>query len=332
MQERLLVWSQGRAGSVEARRPLQVTALQSPETFFAAALALLVAEKDPVASRRLYTGLLEFPQFLRQLIRPQQFSRAEVLEGCRSLALCDPGLDVRLARLISGRELESETLDSATVVHVLDLLNEISTGSRLVPILGHLTHHSDLRIAAKATQLVARRIQNQDWIDRHLASGDARLRATVLEALWGIDTLLARRTLWAGAKDGNNRAVGNALVGLHLLGEPGVAALAGQILEDSRPLFRSTGAWVMGKIGAPHFVHPLQRALADAEPGVRHAARRALVEIRKRTAQNQSPPVSTAPPEVAPELPTAAGPTAIEDAAPPQPPPGSVEGVHTSTN
>jgi hypothetical protein len=114
------------------------------------------------------------------------------------------------------------------------------------------------------------------------------------------------------------------------LGEPGVAALVGQILEDSRPLFRSTGAWVMGKIGAPHFVQPLQRALADAEPGVRHAARRALVEIRKRTAQDQSPPVSTPPPEVAPELPTAAGPTAIADAAPPQPPQGS-EGVHAST-
>jgi HEAT repeat protein len=330
VQERLRAWSQGRAGSVEARRPLQDAAVQSPETFFAAALALLVAEKDPAASRRLYTGLLDFPQFLRQFIRPQQFSRTEVLEGCRSLALCDPGLDVRLAQLISGRELESEILDSATVVHVLDLLNEISTGSRLVPILSHLTHHSDLRIAAKATLLVARRIQNQDWIDRHLASSDPRLRATVLEALWGVDTPLARKTLWAGAKDENNRAVGNALVGLHLLGEPGVAALVGQILEDSRPLFRATGAWVMGKIGAPDFVQPLQRALADAEPGVRHAARRALVEIRKRTAQDQSPPVSTPPPEVAPELPTAPGPTAIEDAAPPQPPQGP-EGVHTST-
>jgi hypothetical protein len=334
VQERLRAWSYGGPGTVEARRALQAAAVHSPELFFIAALALLEAEMEPVARRRLYTGLLDYPQFFRQLIRPDQFCRAAFLEVCRFLTSCDPSLDVRLARLISGRELENEILSSVTVVHVLDLLNEISTGPRLISILSHLTHHSDLRIAAKATLLVARRIRNNDWIERHLAFSDPRLRATVLEALWGIDSPLARKTLWAGAKDENNRAVGNALVGLHLLGEPDVAALAGQILEDSRPLFRATGAWVMGKIGATHFVQPLQRALADAEPGVRHAARRALKEIRSLTMQNQ--PV--------PELPAAAEPTAIENAAPSQPPEESsdtpkevsalpdLDGVHISTH
>ena len=309
MQERLRAPPQSLAGSVEARRALQDAALHSPEAFFAAALSLLGAEKDPAARRRLYTTVLECPQFLRQLIRPDQFSRAELLEVCRSLTSCDPHLDVRLARLISGRDWDSEILDSDTVVHVLDVLNEISPGPRLVPILNHLTQNSDQRTAAKATLLMARRIQNHDWMERHLGSGDPRLRAAVLEALWGIDTSSARGTLRAGLNEENNRAVGNALVGLHLLGESSVGALAEQMLEDRRPMFRSTGAWVMGKIGAPYFVQPLQRALADGEPGVRHAARRALKEIRKLAVQNRP----------APELPAAAEPPAIESAAP-QPP------------
>jgi hypothetical protein len=300
MQERLRASPQRRAGSVEARRALQDEAVHSPEPFFAAALALLEAEKDPVARRRLYTTLLDYPQFLRQLIRPDRFSHAELLEVCRSLTSCDPHLDVRLARLISGRDWDSEILDSDTVVHVLDLLNEISPGPRLIQILNHLTQNSDPRTAAKATLLMARRIQNHDWIERHLGSGDPRLRATVLEALWGIDTSSARRTLRAGLNEENNRAVGNALVGLHLLGEPGVGALAEQMLQDTRPLFRSTGAWVMGRIGASHFVNPLQRALADCEPGVRHAARRALKEIRKLTMPVSAPPQ---PPEESADTP-----------------------------
>jgi hypothetical protein len=309
MQERLRASPQSRVDSVESRRALQDAAVHSPEVFFAAALSLLGADKDPAARRRLYAAVLEYPQFLRQLIRPDRFSRAELLEVCRSLTSCDPHLDVRLARLISGRDWDSEILDSDTVVHVLDLLNEISPGPRLIPIVNHLTQNSDPRTAAKATLLMARRIQNQDWIERHLGSGDPRLRATVLEALWGIDTSSARSTLRAGLNEENNRAVGNALVGLQLLGEPDVGALAEQMLEDTRPMFRSTGAWVMGKIGASHFVNPLQRALADSEPGVRHAARRALKEIRKL-----SMPVSVPLPTVVPELPTAA--EQIENAAP----------------
>jgi hypothetical protein len=217
--------------------------------------------------------------------------------------------------LISGRDPESEILDSHTIVHVLDLLNEISPGPRLIQILNHLTQNSDPRTAAKATLLMARRIQNHDWIERHLASRDPRLRATVMEALWGIETSSARRVLRAGLNEENNRAVGNALVGLHLLGDPGVGALAEKMLEDTRPPFRSTGAWVMGKIGAAYFVQPLHRALADSESGVRHAARRAPKQIRKLTL-----PVSSPLPAGVLEPPAPAEPIAVEEAAPPQPP------------
>jgi hypothetical protein len=320
MQERVRASLHSRDGSVDSRRALQDAAVHSPEAFLAAALSLLGVEQDPAVRSRLYTTVLDCPQFFHQLIRPDRFSRAELLEVYRTLTACDPQLDVRLARLISGRDWDSEILDSDTVVHVLDLLNEISPGPRLIPILNHLTQSSDPRTAAKATLLMAKRIQNQDWIERHLGSGDPRLSATVLEGLWGVDTSSARKALRAGLNEENNRAVGNALVGLHFLGEPGVGALAEQMLGDTRPLFRSTGAWVMGKIGASHFVNPLQRVLADTEPGVRLAARRALKEIRKLAM-----PVPAPFPAVAPELATAAPPTGIEDAAPPQPPEQNID-------
>jgi hypothetical protein len=59
----------------------------------------------------------------------------------------------------------------------------------------------------------------------------------------------------------------------------------------------------------------LQRVLADSESEVRHAARRALKQIRKLTL-----PVSAPLPAGVLEPPAPAEPLAVEDAAPPQPP------------
>jgi HEAT repeat protein len=109
--------------------------------------------------------------------------------------------------------------------------------------------------------------------------------------------------MWRCLEDENNRVVGNALMGLHLLGEQRVTELVKEMLQDPRPQFRWTAAWVMGQIGSPDFFECLVQARADSNSGVRKAAGRALVAIRQvAIAREQEAAKATEPAATVPEV------------------------------
>lgn len=260
---------------------------EDPELFFAAALDLLESEPDPRLFPSLHSTVFDCPQFLIRLMSPERFGRDRVLETCRRFLNFDTRLDIRIARLVPGRSEDPYQLQPPHIVRILDILNEISAGPKLVLIMNHLTGHADLQVACKAIILMGRRIQNSAWVDRHFQSADARKRASVVEALWRRNNAWARRIMWIALEDDNNRVVGNALVGLHFLGEHKVDELVRSMLRDPRVNFRFTAAWVMGKLGDLEYLEPLRRALADPDQRVRQAARRALVTIRRPILRQQ---------------------------------------------
>src|ERR1017187_7265238 len=165
------------------------------------------------------------PPFLIQLIRPDRFSRDQVTETCRNFIKIYTRLDIRVARLVPGRSEDQYRLEVPYIVRILEILNEISAGPKLVLIMNHLTRHPDSRVASKALLLMGRRIQNRSWEERNVKSEDPRKRASVVEALWCRNNAWSRQTMWAALQDENNRVVGNALVGLHSLGESRVRDL-----------------------------------------------------------------------------------------------------------
>ena len=276
-----------RGGSQAIHATIRDLAEQDPELFFTAALALLESAPDPHICPNLYPALLDCPPFLIQLIRPDRFSRDQVIETCRNFIRIYTRLDIRLARLAPGRSEDQYRLEVPYIVRILEILNEISAGPKLVLIMNHLTRHPDSRVASKALLLMGRRIQNRSWVERNVKSEDPRKRASVVEALWCRNNVWSRQTMWAALKDENNRVVGNALVGLHSLGESRVGDLVRCMLSDARPHFRFTAAWVMGKMGDLEFLEPLREALADPDQRVRQAARRALVTIRRPIVRQQ---------------------------------------------
>jgi len=305
---------------------LSQIAARSPQGFCPAALSLLDSAPDPSVRRKIYQQLVECPEFLKRLMQPDGFTRQQLVEICRELMSIDTTLDVRLARLTPSRWQNEFPLDVESVVLVLDILNEISPGGRLILLLNHLTRHPDRHVASKATLLIGKRLRNQDWVKRQLDSGDERVRANVLEGLWNVGTPSARRCLWNGLKDKNNRVVGNALLGLHQLGERAVFEFVKRMIEDSRPPFRWTAAWVMGKIGGKEFVEPLERALQDEDPQVRRSAERALEAIRPRVPEAapapqtqfapETPPAEVAPPNETPAAAVQPSVPTIEQAEP----------------
>jgi len=264
-----------------APRIMRGLARDQPSLFFVAAMHLLRTEPPSIARRYLILLLLNQPEVIARLMNPHEFNRLDTIAVFKSFMETDRLLDVRLAHHLPGRYGEMHVLDLQASARVLDILDQISPGRRLIPIMGYLTQHPDPTIAAKAALLVARRIRNPEWVRRHMNVRNSRVRANVVEGLWGADVPYARTTYQQCLRDPSNRVVGNAMVGLHIMGEPGISRKVVRMADDRRIPFRWTAAWVMGRFGRPEHLPVLQKLLRDDSQGVRGAALRGMLAIRE---------------------------------------------------
>ncbi len=311
--------------SGQAKIAFQDTAACEPELFFQASCQFLDSVAESPQRNRAYLSVLGCPAFLIELTRKERYSLPRLTELCRQFAAVDKRFDIRLANLLPGRTEDRYNLDPEAVARILEVLNEISVGPRLILLLSHLTHDPQPKIAEKATVLMGRRVCNTGWSQRRLESGVPEIRAGVVQGLWGRYTSEARLTMRRCLNDSSERVVGNAVFGLHLLREPDVPQLVEGLMADERPPFRATAAWVAGQIGEPQYSALLMRAKDDSEPSVRLAAKQAMVKLRQeaRLAEESlktepaeaqaaaATPVSASPPERA--------------AAPPAVPPGAAD-------
>jgi hypothetical protein len=285
-------------------------ALEQADLFFVAAIRIVRGAPDCTGRRYLTMLLLNDANVVARVTNRRDFSRLDCALMFQRLMEMDPLIDIRMARQLPGRYGEQRALDLQSSAQMLDILDQISPGRRLIPIIGYLTKHPDSEIAAKATLLVARRIQNSQWIRNHMAVKNPRIRANVVEGLWGAKLPYAATTYEECLRDENNRVVGNALFGLHLLGETKVTPKIVLMARDRRPPFRWTAAWVMGQVASPDYVEPLQRLVRDDWAGVRSAALRSLFSIKRATTAEKAEPVAPRETVPAPEttsLPEAKG-------------------------
>ncbi len=266
-----------------ASQLLRRLANEAPEHFFKVATSRLFSNEQSNAHRMLAMLLLRQDNLFERLASPLYGTHENAVRLLKRLIEVDPSIDVKFAKKLPGRSYwsQSQAFDSIRSARALDILDETSRGRRLLPILGHLPDSQDARIAGKATLFVGRRVQNPAWSKRQLARGDERVRANAVEALWGVNTPPAARLLEDCTLDRNNRVVGNALVGLHIVGDEKTPTEVFSISRSGKPELRSTAAWVMGKIGVPEFTPRLTELVHDEHPGVRIAALRSLIEVRR---------------------------------------------------
>ncbi len=300
-------------GSVHARAALRQASQHDQELFFQAGFRLLESVSDSPERVRACNGLLGCPVFLLELIRKDRFSLPKLIQICRDLAAVDTRLDIRLARLLPGRLEDRYGLESEVVARILDLLNEISIGPRLILLLSHLTSHPHPRVAESATVLMGRRVCNSGWTRRRLETGGPEVRAGVVQGLWGRNTPEARITMRRCLDDASERVVGNAVFGLHLLQEADVPELMERLMADERPPFRATAARLAGQMGTADFTGLLDQARNDNEASVRLAALQAMVQLHRSVESKVESPVEskvaspvespTPPPEAPPAAP-----------------------------
>jgi hypothetical protein len=302
---------------MHAESALRQASLSDPELFFQAGYRLVESLAGSPECAKVCKRLLGCPVFLIELTRKQRFSLQKLLQICRTFAALDGRLDIRLANLLPGRREDPCGLSAEVVVRILEVLNDISVGPRLILPLGHLTAHPNPTVAEKATLLIGRRIHNFGWLQRRLESGGPGIRAGVLQGLWGSDTPQARLTMRKYLDDTSERVVGNAVFGLHLLHEADSVELVELMMADPRPAFRATAAYLAGQIGTPEVDALLRRAKNDGDACVRLAAKQSMVQLRRiaRVEEARREPQIAAPPAKPPEIPPAKPPRTVRTGA-----------------
>ncbi len=260
-----------------------------PQAFMQAAVCLLRSDLEQRGKQYLLTLLMMNDLILTPLLDPAVFSLGEAVAIAGQLIKIEPLLDIKMVRRLLGLktgqdEAQKRAIDS-TGMRVLEITSAISDGARTLPVLAQLLNHSDMKIRSKAALLIGRGNKNCGWVEQRLADPDSRVRANVVESLWGVDSTDAKSVLWAAVNDPNNRVLGNALLGLHNLGELASLPLIVELLSHPDANFRTTGAWVAGETGDPRFLPLVARMMGDPDPRVRTTVFRSTAKLKRAEAK-----------------------------------------------
>lgn len=257
------------------------------ERFYETSIEILQTSGDSRGAHYLVALFVSSGLLLRALCDPA-LSREEALSLGRAARRVDPLADVALARSLADSAMGSGTIQIADPARLMDILCEIADVGRIMPSLMRMMRHPDAHLRSKAVKLIGRGSLSARWVMGRLSESDPRVRANAVESLWGADTPEARSLLSFAANDGDNRVVGNALLGLYYLGETSVLANVIKLAGVESTLSRSSAAWVMGETGDPRFAESLRRMISDPDAGVRRRVFAALGKIKAAGAQ---PPV-----------------------------------------
>jgi HEAT repeat protein len=215
----------------------------------------------------------------------------QALAAARSAQSVDGAIDVALARSLAQTMVTSEgPLNVCQAGRLMGILEAISDGVRILPSLVRLLRHSDERVRSKAVLMIGRGKRSVQWVRERLDESDARIRANALEALWDVHTEEARQLLHRMLRDCNNRVVGNAVLGLYLLGDSSVIPEMPKLASHDSPLFRATAAWVMGETGDPRFIEHLANMMKEPNAGVRKRAFAGLARLKALMAEATQAP------------------------------------------
>jgi hypothetical protein len=226
---------------------------------------------------------------LSPLLDPSVFSLGEAVSIAGQLLKIEPLLDIKMVqRLLGSKSGQDESRKRAidnSGIRLLEITAAIGDGARTLPMVAQLLNHSDMKIRSKAALVVGRGTKNCRWVEQRLADPEARVRANVVESLWGVDSNDAKSVFWAAVNDPNNRVLGNALLGLYRLGEFASIGLIAELLSHPDALFRATGAWVAGETGDPRFLPLVARMMADLDPRVRPTVFRSTAKLKRAEAK-----------------------------------------------
>lgn len=272
--------------SSETARNIRELAARSPERVVETVLHLYQGGGWGEAARFLASVLSGNGRTAAKLCDPSASLDSSV-GIAKALTQHEPRFDARFAKSL----LVDDQMTEAERQRGLAVLERLDGGGRLIPILMQFLRDPDSRIRSKAALMFGRIMSTHGLLDRLMGDTDARVRANLVEGLWNSTAGDDRRPLFRRAlQDPNHRVVGNALVGLHRLGEHrDVIQHVTKMARRPEAPFRATAAWVMGQTGEERYAAVLRHMVRDPDLLVRRGAFRSLRRINTMcAAQNAS--------------------------------------------
>lgn len=193
---------------------------------------------------------------------------------------CEPRFDLAMAEQLSRAKEE------ISVQTILDVLDVISENDRVLPAALKLLRHPNPKVRSKAALFAAMRMQPAAGMKEI----DGRVRANILENLYGMNSEAVAHIFRNYVHDENNRTAGNAILGLYQLGEADAIPLIYQAARHPEGRFRNTCAWLIGRTADARFAPVVAELMQDPDRVVRAQGIRALGEL-KRAGRASRPPL-----------------------------------------
>ncbi len=249
---------------------------QDPKWFQQGVVRVMKSSPTSLRGVEFMVSLLLAHHLLLPTLCDQALNLEEAASLARTALQMEPMMDVALAKKLADDTALGEPVRNAG--RLMDILGLISNGNRITSSLMRLWRSSDPQMRSKAVLLIGRSNRSIQWAQSRLAETDPRIRASAVEALWGLDTAEAKAVLRAAARDANNRVAGNALFALYAMGDTWAISELFKMAASDSPQFRSTAAWAMGETGDPRFSEALGRLMSESTAFVR---KRAFTELSR---------------------------------------------------
>jgi hypothetical protein len=225
---------------------------------------------------------VDFAGLVEQLADPMRCSAEEAVPRAREALERGEPVDARLGELVV--EELSAGGSSLKLRHLLGIIGALDGGQHILKARSLLLAHTDPYVRSKATLILGRAGRNADWVMRRLLDPDARVQASAVESVWGIDTPEMRKVMHTAVRSPTSRVVANALIGLYRLGEVGCIPRLFELAEHSGEAQRLSARWAMGETGDPRFLGYLNSVFRTDQPRDRAMVIRALGRIRRNVA------------------------------------------------
>lgn len=257
---------------------------ESPAVFQQVVAAMLGSARD-TPELRYVIALLSSRGLLVPMLRDLSSTDRGAAGVVAQLAQrMDPRFDRSMSR--QGSELRPQVERARPDPEfLLGLLDALSGGLCLMPMLAPLRQSDDPRIRARMALLLGRITRAHDWFQDLEQDRDPRVRANVVESLWSAGSESSAGCFTRGLHDPHHRVVANALVGLYLQGDTsGISGLV-EMAQHPESNFRAAAAWAMGRTGDTRFL-PVLRQLRrgpDQDSIVVRNALHAIARINQAT-------------------------------------------------
>lgn len=264
-------------------RALRKLADENWRDFLSASLSVLADSVVSHGVRYLVSLLLRENALHGALCDPALLSISQAAAIARLALVVDPHFGVDFARRLTSLE----AINEQEAERILKIVEEVSDSMRIRPSLAPLLHHPNRRIRSKAALLIGRSNRNPELAAEQLSDEDARVRASAVEAMWGMDDPACAAFLYDAVRDPHQRVAGNAIVGLYILHHVSSIRLLHELADRPSLAWQITAAWAMGITGSPRFQPALTRLMNAGDPQLRQHAIRSLARIRQKRRTSQ---------------------------------------------